>query len=509
MASQVLSIDVRDDVLCAACVEQQGGELLVHACAQVPVRVLDDQSLEVAVDDLLDRLGENIPSLAVIGLPLALASLRNLHLPFSERKKIAQVLPLELEEQLLAPVDQYILDFTITGQQEEGGSVLVAAVRKQMLAGLIEALAGRGCRLKKIFLTVEVLCHACMQTEPTEEPVLFLCGDSHAVNLALWHRDRVVFMRRIVWPESFFAQVGMDGSSSTVPLNGDMARNAISTVCEQIQVSLYYATRGWQDAGRPVKAVLAGPMTDFDFLPPLFADRLEMDVSVWRAGQNTPGVALDTAVQQQWKPDLIGSAIELARAMWAKRKKTGLLNFLRGEFAPGTDQYFSRKRLVAVGTTLGLLAAGLLVFLWTGAHRLDSRAAALLTEMQSIYAQVFPDGAKEVKRPYLFMQSKMREMEGAEVSLPLFSENKRVLDILADISARIPDDISLKVSRLVVDSKDVQLKGTTDAFNNVDLIKNSLAASGRYTEVKIVSATADKKKGKVRFEIHLQLGEAS
>jgi general secretion pathway protein L len=107
------------------------------------------------------------------------------------------------------------------------------------------------------------------------------------------------------------------------------------------------------------------------------------------------------------------------------------------------------------------------------------------------------------------MQSKLREVQGSEVSLPLFSGEKRVLEILADISERVPKDLSLHVSRLVIDKESVQVKGTTDAFNNVDVIKNKLAASPRYTEVKIVSAAADKKKGAIRFEIRLQLGEAS
>lgn len=84
-----------------------------------------------------------------------------------------------------------------------------------------------------------------------------------------------------------------------------------------------------------------------------------------------------------------------------------------------------------------------------------------------------------------------------------------MLEILADISGRIPKDLSLHVSRLVIDQESVQIKGTTDAYNNVDVIKNKLAASTRYVEVKIVSATADKKKGSIRFEIRLQLVEAS
>jgi general secretion pathway protein L len=66
----------------------------------------------------------------------------------------------------------------------------------------------------------------------------------------------------------------------------------------------------------------------------------------------------------------------------------------------------------------------------------------------------------------------------------------------------------LQVSRLAIEREIVLMKGTTDTFNSVETIKNSLSASPRYKGVQIVSATADKEKknGSVRFEIQLQLG---
>lgn len=509
MASQILSIDIRDDLLSAALVEQRGGELFVHACAHATISVAHGPAISAGLEELFDQLGD-IPSAAVVGLPLSLASLRNLHLPFTERKKMAQILPLELEEQLLAPVDHYILDFTITGRDEEGSSALVTAVDKEVLAGLVAVLAGRGCVLKKIFLTTEVLCHACMHSGSTGEPALFFHGDSQALNMALWNRDHVVFMRRIPWPEPLFLPADpVHGENRSALVAGDTAAKIMAGVSEQVRVSLYYATRGWQDVQRPHKAVLSGCLADTGLLPELFADELELAVSVWQPGHDTPGLALDTSVQQQWNPAIIGPAIELALLTRQRRKRHGLLNFLRGEFAPGPEQYFSRRTMQTIGAGLGLVAAGLIVILWFGYQRLDSRAGELLAQMNAMYHQTFPGGPEKVDRPYLFMQSKMREMDGTEVALPLFSGRKRILDILTDISARIPDDLSLHVSRLVIDPEGVQLKGTTDAFNNVDVIKNRLAASGRYAEVKIVSATADKKKGTVRFEIHLRLGEAS
>jgi len=506
MANQILSVDIRDEVLHAAILEQHGNGLLVHASVHAPVTSLAASTLAASLDELLDQL-DQIPSTAVIGLPLSLASLRNVRLPFTERKKIAQVLPLELEDQLLAPVDQYILDFTITGRQAEGSSVLVAAVDREIVAQQLEILAGRDCVVKSILLTTEVLCHACMRSRPTGESILLLCGDHQALQMALWQQDRVVFLRRIPWPEPLFPPQGTAATEQRAVLAEKTIRDVMTSVSEQIRVSLYYL-QGWQETPSPEHVLLAGCLTDTDLSEPL-VEKLRLAGSVCSPGRDRPGPAPDTAAAQQSNPAFPGVCIELAVAAQQRRTRQKLLNFLTGEFAPGAEQYLSRKTLQLAGMGLGLLAAAIIAFLWAGERRLDSRAADLLDRMNAIYHQTFPDGPEKVERPFLFMQSRMREMEGTEVALPLFSGKKRILDILADISKRIPEDLDLHVSRLVVDSQGIQLKGTTDAFNNVDLIKNRLAASGRYAAVKIVSATADKKKGRIRFVIHLQLGEAS
>ena len=508
MANQILSIDVHDELLQAVIVEQKSGEVLVHACAHVDGEVQDGASLAAGIDKLVSGF-DATPSRVVLGLPLSLVSLRNLHLPFAEKKKMAQVLPLELEEQLLAPVDRQIIDFIITGRDQEGSTVLVAAIDREILAESVATLAGQGCAIKKIYLTPQVLCHACMSRNHAGESALFLSGDEQALTLALWNRDQVFFMRKIPWPEPMVSLADTAVRETTARVPGERDGKMLTSVCREIQVSLYYVTRGWQDVQRPEKTVLTGRLADAARLPELIGKELEVAVSVWQPGHDIPGLALDTQVQQQWNPVLIGPAIELALAARQRGGKQRLLNLLKGEFAPGPEQYLSGKTLRVAGLGLGLATAALIAFLWFGYQRLDSRAAALLAEMNDIYHQVFPGGPEKVERPYLFMQSKMREMEGTEVALPLFSGKKRILDILTDISTRIPEDLSLHVSRLVVDAESVQLKGITDAFNNVDVIKNRLAESHRYGEVKIVSATADKKKGKVRFEIHLQLNEAS
>jgi len=105
------------------------------------------------------------------------------------------------------------------------------------------------------------------------------------------------------------------------------------------------------------------------------------------------------------------------------------------------------------------------------------------------------------------MQARIKSAQGPASPLPLLYGDKRVLGLLADISARIPATVALRVGRLAIDRESVTLKGTTATFNAVEIIKSGLAASPKFKAVQIVSATADKEKkdGAIRFEVQLQL----
>ena len=157
----------------------------------------------------------------------------------------------------------------------------------------------------------------------------------------------------------------------------------------------------------------------------------------------------------------------------------------------------------AAAVLIGMVAYGFISY-----RSLYNRDKQLREEMITLYKQTFPSVAK-VQDPFLEMQAALKSVQGPSSPAPLFVVDKRILGLLADVSARIPAAVTLQVNRLAIDRETIQIKGTTNTFNAVDTIKNNLSASSKYKEVKIVSATADKGKDKesglIRFEIELLL----
>lgn len=507
MAHTILSLDVREDLLCGLVVEQNPADLLVRACGAVKVDGPDRFS--AALSELLTELDVVVDG-CVIGLPLSTVSLRNLTLPFTDRKKMAQVLPLELEEQLLVPIDRQVVDFIITGKNDTGSQVLVAAVAKEILAPLLSSFADSGQPVKIVAVSLELLVREYMTGAGRQkEATLFLHGEPHAMDIALWAGDKVVFMRRIAYPEFIFGPP-LDGNGEIgLAVDRPIAEQYMHAACGRLKSSLYYVAREQQhEAVAPQQIVLSGCLADMGCWHSFMEREFSLPVTTVDQENDLPALRLSEDVQGKWNHRLYDTALILARTCLQGKKNQPDLGFLKGEFAPGAIQIFSRRFLTAAALVIGLIFFSGLGLLWLNYRSLESRAAELHRQMVAIYKQTFPK-ATRVKQPYLQMQSRLRAVQGSEVSLPLFSGEQRALTLLADISSRIPRDISLHVSRLVIDQDGVQVKGVTDAFNNVDVIKNRLAASPRYGEVTIVSAAADKKKGKIRFEIHLLLGEAS
>ena len=79
-----------------------------------------------------------------------------------------------------------------------------------------------------------------------------------------------------------------------------------------------------------------------------------------------------------------------------------------------------------------------------------------------------------------------------------------MLDLLKDISQRIPESLAVRIVRMVIDLETVRISGSTDTFNTVDKIKNDLESSAFYNSATISSAKLDRTGEKVEFEIKLE-----
>jgi general secretion pathway protein L len=94
------------------------------------------RQMDAVREGLAQISGEVTPYLAVGGDQL---SVRVLELPFSDSRKIDQVVGYELEGQIVHAIEDVVFDHLVVGQRPEGATVMAAAARRDDLAALIAA----------------------------------------------------------------------------------------------------------------------------------------------------------------------------------------------------------------------------------------------------------------------------------------------------------------------------------------------------------------------------------
>jgi general secretion pathway protein L len=497
--AQILGIDINDNFLNGVVVSGKGKDRRIIGRASVPLSGRDQ--LDPALSRLLEKLsfqGEE----CVFGLPLSMLSVRNLSLPFDEAKKIRQILPLELEEHLLVPVDEQIM-VTVSTRSAEGMSRLfIAALEKKLLGDLLGILTGRDLAPKAVCPATLVMAEQYAARCTAVREFLFLYGDTASLSLAVCSRGEVVFMRRLAYPEQVITdRLFTLEQGRIVCADRKEAGRVMERICRDVRHSLKFLQASVGLEVFPEQVVVAGPMQTSDG----FAEQVGREFDLETVSANlSGGIAVDGGAEEKaWQPALHDRPLALALAGGGKALSC---NFLRDEFAVTTGFFESKKQAVAGMLVAVLLLFGAFGYQFVSYSTLKQRHDDLSARMKAVFRRSFPEVTRIVD-PLLQMRARLQTAETPTVSMPLFTGEKRVLAILADISSRIPEKISLHVSRLVIDQDSVRIKGTTDAFNNVNTIKKLLSASPRFFEVNIVSATKSRDKNSIRFEIRIQLTE--
>lgn len=502
MTQLTLGVDISDDLLSAVVVAGRGRDRQVVAYASVTLEEHDD--IPELLPVLLEQLGWQ-GGRCVSGLPLSYFSLRNLILPFTSEKKIQQILPFELEEHLLVPVDEQIFTTTINGEGNDGTRLLVAAVEKRILAQHLDIFHLSDLDPDIICPSSFALADRLSSAGSDGQDFLLLCGDMGSMTMVICQQGEIVFMRRLSYPENVFTDAifFFDGTSVKAA-DRAAADAAVSGLCMVVQRSIDYFCRTTGIKVNPDHVILAGPMR----LAGGFQEKIEHELGL-------PGSVCDLVqtghatlagdVAESWQPAVYDRP--LAIALQGGRKHVPF-NFRKDEFVTKRRLLGSRRQVMGFALAAGFLFVIFFGYLFADYRSLRKKHDSLAGKMEQVFQKSFPDVTRIVD-PLVQMRAKLQEAQEPTVSMPLFTQEKRILAILADISARVPDAISMQVSRLVVDQDSVKIKGTTDAFNNVNVIKELLAKSTRFPEVSIVSATKAKDKGVIRFEISLQLGESS
>jgi type II secretion system protein L len=482
MSRKVLGLDIRNHSLTAVLLNSSLREYRVDDYIHLPFSDPADpeKGLSAALETLTEKMDLS-GSDYVVSIPASHFTFRNLKVPFNNSKKIRMVLPFELEPTLPYAVENLVIDFRTLNSSPAGDQteLIAAAIEKKQLAPYIEALASIKIDPEKLTLSGLPIALCLANQADLDEDQLFIEIEEAHGTLFVLASDRLQLIRSFPLPA---------GASKT------------KLLCAQIQQTLAAFQESSELDFQPIEVVIGGIGLDETHMAAEITAALDIPVKAASVA-NRLDIPLESYTDSPWIPAQMDNA--LALALMEVEGFDGL-NFHKGQFA--AQKFLSKHKSPLIKT--GILAAAVLALMFFNilmeTYTVNKQVRRINSQMTQIFKATFPE-VKTIRYPYQEMQAKMLETKKNAVFQAETGPHIRSIDILNRISEKIPESITVNLTRLVIQPENVLISGTTDTFNSVDDIKSRLEKIQHFEKVTISSANMDRSGNEVRFMLKVEL----
>jgi Tfp pilus assembly protein PilN len=415
--TRLLGIDLAPGEVRIARVERRLGATHLVGCERVPAASAG------ALAAALEPARAWGPSEIVASLPIARTTHRVLALPFRDRRRLDETVPLELLGQLPAEPGDVVVGHLPLGPCPEGTRVLAAVARRADVADVVETLAAAGLRPTRIDLA--------------------LAG---------------------VWP---LLDDALAGGAALVLADG--ARSALVAARDGRLHGVRALASDPADDPRAFAREAAWALAALGGAPALVLAGADASGEVSEALAEAIGVApvaIDAAVRPAWRHPALGGC---ATALGLVAGRGLVLDEARD------DVVIARRgrRVAALAAAAALLlAADLGVARW----RLARHDAALLQAIHATAATALPPGARIVAP-----RAQLEAAAGALARTPGTAAS--LLGLLRELSTRVPATIVVELDQLTVDGDVVRLHGRAASYETVDTVTRALGASPALRDV--------------------------
>ncbi|PHR28776.1 MAG: hypothetical protein COA36_05620 [Desulfotalea sp.] len=478
MADTIFCLDIHEDKIAAVLVEKSPDVTIVkgyatHDLGQSPF------------SDTLNAIKEQswfTEGISRISLGAELFSYRTLSLPFTDKTKIGQILAFELADLSPVDIDSLAIDFLITKTTPEGVEILAAMINKVVFSDCLISLQEAGIDPDTIGISgVEEALF--LTSGDATDFVLIDIGTAWAT-IIIVANSHIVLVRSITTPAEIFA-------TDTDLRNKDFAFNIKQTLLlsgifdiEKTQYDVY----------------LSGTIAPYANLPKTLSTTLAGVTVKFYQQSSQPHIKINPEVPATYVPEEMDRALSLA--LRGRGKYNGF-NFRKGVFKKrkSPSDYRSLFLKFAIPTLLILLTS----FGYWGYtyNNLKKQQQELKEQITQIFKTTLP-GVTRIVNPIQQLTVKNKEIRATYKPGGLSGTELTIVELLAELSSRIPPTYKVTVVRMVADMEIIRLKAITVDFNTVDNVQKELEKSPYFKSVSISSANQSPKGDEVSFELKIQ-----
>jgi general secretion pathway protein L len=475
MADTVFCLEIADDVVTGVLVAKRAKATVVVGCAQAEIHKIP---LEDGVVQVCQQAGFS-GGACHLALGAEFFSFRNLSFPFSDRKKITQTLPFELENLSASEGDDLLADFLISGTGPEGAQIVAATIEKEVLTDLLQALDKADVDPDTIEVAgVRIALR--LADALAEDCVLLDIRDSLA-ELIIVSRGGIVLIRSLQ----------LDPKARE---NGRQFEELGRLVRQTLLVSRIVDLEK-----KEFTLCLIGDETEHAELAPQLSSQLGVKVRNYQLSDQSL-IKIDSSVVRAYRFRQMDLVLALALKLKAKN---GTFNFRKDEFKKRKSTPELRTIFLRAGVPLAVTIALIVFYFGYDYKKLRDRHDATRQQVVQVFNETLPE-VKRIVNPVQQLQVRINEIRKT-YSGRESGTGHTVIALLTEISARIPTSYHVVVKRMVADSDVVRIKAVTKDFNTVDNVQKELEKSSYFQSVTISAANQSPKKEEVSFELKLEL----
>ena len=475
MADTVFCLEIADDVVTGVLVAKRAKATVVVGCAQAEIHKIP---LEDGVVQVCQQAGFS-GGACHLALGAEFFSFRNLSFPFSDRKKITQTLPFELENLSASEGDDLLADFLISGTGPEGAQIVAATIEKEVLTDLLWALDKADVDPD----TIEVagVRIALRLADALAEDCVLLDIRESLAELIIVSSGGIVLIRSLQ----------LDPKARE---NGRQFEELGRLVRQTLLVSRIVDLEK-----KEFTLCLIGDETEHAELAPQLSSQLGVKVRNYQLSDQSL-IKIDSSVVRAYRFRQMDLVLALALKLKAKN---GTFNFRKDEFKKRKSTPELRTIFLRAGVPLAVTIALIVFYFGYDYKKLRDRHDATRQQVVQVFNETLPE-VKRIVNPVQQLQVRINEIRKT-YSGRESGTGHTVIALLTEISARIPTSYHVVVKRMVADSDVVRIKAVTKDFNTVDNVQKELEKSSYFQSVTISAANQSPKKEEVSFELKLEL----
>jgi Tfp pilus assembly PilM family ATPase len=484
MSRKILGLDIRYDAVSALIVKSGMSGSWIESFARVPIS-LKEASFEEELKRSLESINKQIDitdAVCLVALPAVDVTYRNIKAPFQEVKKVRQILPFELENDLPYRAEDIVFDFNMLEVSLEADTpqLFVAAMEKKSIAVLIDLLNPFKIEPDTLTIGGYAMGQYLSRSSGEKHCQVFLdIGDSYTTVVLSLSGD-VCLVRTFSIVASDKSKRHAICSQINRTLLAFEQKSGLACDIDEILITGPYSATA--DVDQDLEAFFGAPVT-----------RANLMESSGKIALSSKGAT--------WEPHLMDGALSLVLNELSGFK---VLNFRRGRLGMEKAWLENKKDILKTCCLGGVVALLFLGYSIVNYYALKQRVETKQAQILKIFQTTFPE-VTQIVDPVHQMRVKL-EAAGKNNSQPgEFAASVKTIDILNDISRLISEKQDVELVSIVMGSDTVVVSGNTDTFNAVDDMKSGLEKADIFKSVSISSANMDQSGKRVRFKLKVVL----